>query len=200
MIASDLNNPNFAGAMNPDRNLTCEFYSRPVKNEFLSNQEGRPIFADCDFCKIFIPGNNLSVIDTYARQDQKERFPREWANYQNTQQGISQATGTPLDKWTMITLAQAEELKYMKFTTVESIANASDSQLQGLGMKAGMSPYAFRDRARHFLAAFGAETEMAAELDEKKILLETIAKMQAQIEALSVRSPGRPRKSETIEA
>ena len=49
----------------------------------------------------------------------------------------------------------------MKFHTVESIAGASDQQLQRMGMAAGMSPYAFRDKAKAFLnlATTAAETD-----------------------------------------
>jgi hypothetical protein len=45
-----------------------------------------------------------------------------------------------------------EELRALKFYTVESVANAADAQLQRIGMVAGMSPYAFRDAAVRFLA------------------------------------------------
>jgi hypothetical protein len=196
MIATDSANPHYVGAVNPDRNLVVVFSSRPIKMEFLSNKEGRPIFSDCDFVNISIPGNTLSIIDTFARDDHKTRFPIEWANYVASKDvaGESKTTGTPLDKWSLVSPAQAEELKHLKFKTVESVANASDLQLQSLGMMVGMSPFTFRDRARHFLAAFGAESVAVAEDDEKKTLRDTITEMQKQIESLSTRGPGRPKK------
>jgi Skp family chaperone for outer membrane proteins len=78
----------------------------------------------------------------------------------------------------------------MKFFTVESIASASDQQLQRMGMAAGMSPYSFRDKAKAFLnlATTSAETDkreheinaLKEELAKKD--LET-AKMKAETDA-----------------
>ena len=86
--------------------------------------------------------------------------------------------GTPLSEWPLVSKSQAEELRGMKFQTVESIANASDQQLQRIGMAAGMSPYAFRDKAKAFLnlATNAAETDkreaeinaLKEELDERR--------------------------------
>jgi Skp family chaperone for outer membrane proteins len=90
----------------------------------------------------------------------------------------------------------------MKFHTVESIAHASDQQLQRMGMAAGMSPYAFRDKAKAFLnlATTAAETdkreheinalkeELAKkELETAKMKQETdakLAQMQEQMAAI----------------
>jgi hypothetical protein len=98
--------------------------------------------------------------------------------------------GTPLSEWPLVSKSQAEELRGMKFPTVESIANASDQQLQRIGMAAGMSPYAFRDKAKAFLnlATTAAETDkreqeinaLKEELAKKD--LET-AKMKQETEA-----------------
>jgi hypothetical protein len=44
--------------------------------------------------------------------------------------------------------AQAEELRGVKFFTVEQIANASDGQLQSIGMIGGMNAHVMRDRAK----------------------------------------------------
>jgi hypothetical protein len=63
---------------------------------------------------------------------------------------------------------------------VDSIANASDQQLQRMGMAAGMSPYAFRDKAKSFLnlAANSAQTDQRAqEINELK---EELAKKSAE--------------------
>ena len=91
--------------------------------------------------------------------------------------------------------SQAEELRAMKFHTVESIAGASDQQLQRMGMAAGMSPYAFRDKAKAFLnlATTAAETDKreqelnALKEENEKIRAESdkkLSQQQAQINAL----------------
>lgn len=191
LIASDDNNPAFQGAHNPDARLAVRFYSRPVKNAFESEQQGRPIFSDVDFIEISVPGDTLSVIDQPVREDHKKRFPLHWAHYQNTKGAESSVTGTPLTQWSRITPAQAEELRALKFYTVESIAEASDQGIQRIGMIAGMSPYAFREHAQRFLRiahedAVAAEAEQRAKVAEESnsALRAEMEKMQAQLAAL----------------
>jgi len=105
----------------------------------------------------------------------------------------------------------------MKFHTVEAVANASDQQLQRIGMAAGMSPYAFRDKAKAFLnlATVSAETDkreqelnaLREELAKKeqetaKIKAETdakLAQMQEQMAAiLAAVGEKKPRKAKTV--
>lgn len=204
MIASDLNNPEFAGASNPDARLACRFYSRPVKMAFDSQAAGRPIFKDVDYVQIFVPGDSTSVLDTPAREDHKKRFPIQWAHYQNKHGGDAREVGTPLAQWPRITPAQAEELRALKFYTVESIAHASDQNLQHIGMIAGMSPYALRDHAIRFLNVAAGDSVAAAaeakarELEEKNKALEArLAALEEKLtEEPEKRKPGRPKKED----
>ena len=183
MIASDLNNPEFAGATNPDGRLVARFYNLPVQNEFKTLQEGRPIFEDVDYIEIFSPGDSLSVIKTPARDDHRERFPRHWAAYQNARGGEQKTIGTPLTQWPLLTASQGEELRALKFYTVESIAQASDAAIQKVGMSAGMSPFAFRDRAKNYLrVAYQEAVESNAQAEADK-LREENAKLKAETDA-----------------
>lgn len=184
MLASDLNNPEFAGPINPDSKLAVQFYSRPVRNQFRSDQEGRPIFEDRDYVKIFVPGDSTSVIDTPAREEHKRRFPLQWAHYQN-QGGGRAEVGTPITQWPQISQSQAEELKALKFYTVESVAFASDQQLQAIGMKAGVAVTALRDRARNFLELAKDSSVVQRQAEDNKKLREQLAELQAQVEALA---------------
>lgn len=193
MIASDDANPDFVGQKNPDSSLSVLFYSKPLKNEFKSGEAGRPIFDDADMVKIFLPGDDKNIIDTFARDDHKARFPRQWQHYQNKLAGDQRLAGkTPIDQWPRITPAQAEELRAIKFLAVDDIANASDHQLQAIGMIAGMSPHAFRDAARSYLrvaSGEAAESKTAAALasvtEENAAMKEQLAAMQAQLAALA---------------
>jgi hypothetical protein len=218
MLASDLNNPEFAGPINPDSRLAVIFYSKPVVNEFESEKQGRPIFRDVDFVRIMVPGDSTLTVDTFAREDHKKRFPLQWAHYQNKHGGDSREMGTPLTEWQRITRSQAEELRALKFFTVESIATASDAQLQKIGMIAGMSPYSFRDHAVRDLkasqgSAVAKESEDRAKAAEERIVAieaerqkerdetaQKLADMQAQIQALLPKPKGKPgRKPKVIE-
>jgi hypothetical protein len=179
-----------------DSRLQVRFYKRSVQQEQESLDAGRPIYKDFDFVHICVAGDTLTEIDTYALNSHKQRFPIQWANYMNRQGAHDEEIiGTPLAEWPLVAKSQAEELRGMKFHTVESIANASDQQLQRMGMAAGMSPYAFRDKAKAFLnlATTAAETDKreqeinALKEENEKIRAESdakLAKQQAQIDAL----------------
>ena len=176
---------------NADSRLQVRFYKRPVQQEQESLEAGRPIYKEFDFVHICVAGDTLTEIDTYVLSSHKTRFPIQWANYMN-RQGANEpeVVGTPVSEWPLVSKSQAEELRAMKFHTVESIAGASDQQLQRMGMAAGMSPYAFRDKAKSFLnlATSSAETDkreqeinsLKEELAKKD--LET-AKMKAETDA-----------------
>jgi hypothetical protein len=159
-----------------DSRLAVKFYKRAVKLEHESNEAGRPIFKDFDFVRIMIAGDNLTEIDTYAQEHHKQRFPKQWLQYQTTQESSSEIIGTPVEQWPLISQSQAQELKGIKFMTVESIANASDLQLQRIGMIAGMSPHSFRDKARTFLNLAEETAEATKRAEEINTLKQELAK------------------------
>lgn len=188
---------------NADSRLQVRFYTRAVKQEQESLEAGRDIYKEFDFVHISVAGDTLTEIDTYVTAEHKKRFPIHWAHYQNRVGADEEkVVGTPLAEWPLVSKSQAEELRALKFKTVESVANASDQQLQRMGMAAGMSPYAFRDKAKAFLnlATTAAETdkreaeiqalkeELAKkDLESVKMKLETeakLAQMQEQMAAV----------------
>jgi hypothetical protein len=176
-----------------DARLAVQFYKKSVKQDIASDEAGRPIFKEFDFVRIMIPGDNLTEIDTYAQESHKQRFPRQWAHYQNQVVNHEDIIGTPLDQWPQVTRSQADELRGLKFHTVESIADCSDQQLQRIGMVAGMSPHNFRLKAKAFLNLANDSAEVAqrqAELEalrqeNDKIKAETDAKLAAMQEQMS---------------
>ncbi|CAB5217776.1 hypothetical protein UFOVP202_9 [uncultured Caudovirales phage] len=166
-----------------DSRLAVQFYKKSMKQEDASAEAGRPIFKEFDFVRIMIPGDNLTEIDTYAQESHKQRFPRQWAHYQNQVAGHEDIIGTPLDQWPQVTRSQAEELRGLKFYTVESIADCSDQQLQRIGMVAGMSPHNFRLKAKAFLNLANDSAEVAQRESELQALKEENAKIKAETDA-----------------
>ena len=166
-----------------DSRLAVQFYKKSMKQEDASNEAGRPIFKEFDFVRIMIPGDNLTEIDTYAQESHKQRFPRQWAHYQNQTAGHEDIVGTPLDQWPQVTRSQAEELRGLKFYTVEAIADCSDQQLQRIGMVAGMSPHNFRLKAKAFLNLANDSAEVAQRESELQALKEENAKIKAETDA-----------------
>lgn len=177
MMASDAANPNFLGAHNPDAALVVKFYSKAVHQPFASTTENRPIYQDVDYIQIFTPGNQLNIVDTPVRQEHKSRFPQQWALYQQGK-GDGSTVGTPVNQWPFLSAAQAEEFRGVKFFTVEQLANASDAQLQSLGMIGGMNPMMVRERAKAFLGMAASTAPAAHDAQEK-------AELKAQVEALN---------------
>jgi hypothetical protein len=168
---------------NADSRLAVQFYKRSVKQDMASDEAGRPIFKEFDFVKIMIPGDNLTEIDTYAQESHKQRFPRQWAHYQNQIAGHQEIIGTPLEQWPQITRSQADELRGLKFHTGEAIADCSDQQLQRIGMVAGMSPHNFRLKAKAFLNLANDSAEVAQRESELQALKEENAKIKAETDA-----------------
>lgn len=171
----------------PDSRLNVKFYQRAVQNEFKSTLEGRPIMEMRDFILIEVPGNQTLSIDTFAADEDKKRFPIEWARYQN-EKTDGDVEGTLLNDWPVLSAATAAELKHFKFYTVEQIASASDAQLNTIGMAAGMSPFALRDKAKAFLSSAKDTALVQQQADELSKRDEIIARMQAQIAELATQA------------
>ncbi|MGI9143782.1 MAG: hypothetical protein ACR2IJ_11395 [Fluviibacter sp.] len=189
---------------NPDSRLNVKFYQRAISNEFKSALEGRPIMEMADFVLIEVPGDNLTVIDTFAVDEHKKRFPIQWARYQN-EKTDGDIEGTLLHDWPVLNAASAAELKHFRFYTVEQIAQASDAQLNTLGMAAGMSPLALRDKAKAYLGSAKDTALVQQQADELSKRDEIIARMEAQIAELAQQAnkpkamPKKAKAEETIE-
>lgn len=176
MLASDDANPQFANPRNPDDILFVQFYMKAVKDNFQSEKQGKPVFVTIPYVKIMTPGSALNIIDTEVRHEHKIRFPRQWAQFQNST-APQAMSGVPLEEWPAIERSRAEELKAQRFFTVEQLAECSDLQLQSIGMDG----YALREKAKAYLArakdsAFA--NAQAAELAKRD---EQIKAMQAEM-------------------
>jgi hypothetical protein len=189
---------------NPDSRLSVKFYQRAINNEFKSNLEGRPIMEMRDFIIIEVPGDNLTVIDTFAVDEHKKRFPVQWARYQN-EKTDGDVEGTLLHDWPILNAAVAAELKHFRFYTVEQIAEASDAQLNTLGMAAGMSPLSLRDKAKAFLSSAKGSALVQQQADELRKRDEELSAMKAQLAELTnimnqpKATPKKAKAEETVE-
>ena len=168
---------------NGDSQLHVEFYVSELKG-----YEGKP------FVRITIPGDKNTIIEQPVREDHKQRFPRQWLYFQMTQnEQDAPAIGISLEEWSKddpdgVSKAWIEELRILKFQTVEQVAAASDLQLQRIGMGgAGL-----RERAKNYITRKN-RSETAEELDNTK---KQLAELQAQMAELLADRPrrGRPPK------
>ena len=168
---------------NGDSQLQVEFFITEAKG-----WEGKP------FVRINIPGDKNTIIEQPVREDHKQRFPRQWLYFQmKNSEGESPVIGTSLEQWARedketINMAHVEELRILKFQTVEQVALASDSQLQRIGMGGP----GLREKAKNYLTRKN-RSETAEELDNTK---KQLAELQAQMAELLAAKPrkGRPPK------
>ena len=169
--------------------LAVRFYSKEMQNEFLTAKEGRPISFMADFVRIEIPGNQTSIIDTFVNNSHKQQFPTQWALYLNEKadgnNNPDNVQGTLLRDWPLLNAAQATELKHFKFYTVEQVANASDQQVMAIGMTAGMSPLALRDKAKAFLENAKDSSFAQKQAEELKLRDQQIEDLKAQMERMA---------------
>ncbi len=175
LLASDLNNPAFSGPINPDSVLSVEFYWHEPEDVHKSEAAGKIIrLPKTPYVRIQSPGDHTSIIETPATDRHKQRWPDKWLYFQienNMVEGATEIPGWKIEEWTHLNHDQVRELKHMRFTVVEQIANASDSQCQKMGMS-GMS---IREAARQALRA-RIGVEMKAELDAKDAKISALEK------------------------
>lgn len=211
-LETDIANTNFSGARNPDDLLWVQFSTRAIPNSYKTAAQGRPIFEDQLWVEIRVPGNQLLTIETPALEEHKRRFPRQWAYFQQTHSSDGQNIGTPLAQWPILRPSQIEELRALKFFTVENVAFASDEQIGHIGMIAGMAPLSFRERAKLYLEGAKQHSQAAHLVEEVKARDEQIAQLKQKqadaderhaqemqelrtlIKAIEPRRRGRPRK------
>lgn len=194
-----------------NKRLSVQFFKKPLINLAKTAAEGREIYDDVIWIKKMIPGDALNIIERPIYEQDKMEFPLHWAHFQNQHGSDEMLSGTPLSEWSLISRSQAEELKGLKFHTIEQIAEASDLALQRMGMSAGMSPYTFRDKAKAFLNKSSSDAEAlkrdeslkALEAENERLRVENkveMDKLKAQLDMLMYAQKPRGRKPKVVES
>ncbi len=169
-----------------DDRLFVTFYTRSVQNNYKSEQEGRPVFEPRDFIKIIQPGER-DENDREVREEDKFRFPRQWAAYQAKQEQVPE--GAPLAVLYPNEPHIIDGMRALKIFTVEQLANLTEAAISRLGM-GGREHVA---RAKRFIEAaekFGKANQMQRELDAAK---DEIAVLKSKVDQLTAARPrGRP--------
>jgi hypothetical protein len=180
MLASDLNNTEFAGARNPNDLLHVEFYDHAALDDWKTRETGIKSYkAECPFIRIAIPGNPNLTVERPADGRDMQEYPRQWLVFQMQTGKIANAENVPgwqLETWDEVTPEQARQLKFLRFYTVEQIAGANDAQIQGVGM----GGEGLRQKAKRALA----ERNGAAVSEEVKARDAKIAALEAKLEKL----------------
>jgi hypothetical protein len=171
--------PEFQTGAGERDNAIPEFEMRPVKNNFKSEQSGKPVFEEQEFITIRVPGDRKTEWCGRVTEEHKARFPRHYAAFKQQQEAPTE--GTPLAEWPAVTRSQVLELAAVHIKTVEQIAELSDDLLN---KAVPMGGYALRDKAKRWLeqAAGNAPTEALAA--ENALLKENQEVMQRQMDEM----------------
>ena len=188
MLASDMNNREFTNPLNPDDLLHVEFYMHAPLDPNKSQIAGKAVYGETvPFVRIMRPGDNTSIIETPVRNDHQARWPQRWLAFQMKEgmiEGVIDVPGWKIEEWPVINESQVHELKYLRFSTVEQIAGASDAQIQRLGI----GGIGLREQARQALK----DKYQSAARTELETRDRQIAELKAQVseitEALKIRN------------
>lgn len=175
----DANTKNGTMAQHGDDNgLYVEFSMEAFHHPFKSEQEGRPVFEDRPFIKIFYPGDMTKRTERWVEDNDKDRFPRQWAAFQA--QESTQTVGLAVTEWPPLTKSQAAELKAMNIHTVEQLAAVPDGQLAILGARDLIN------KAKSWLSQADShvtESKMAAENSRLQAELDALKAQMADVVA-----------------
>lgn len=195
MLASDINNPEYVGAANPDALLHVEFYwHEPIdkwSSEVESHKQGKRVTVKgpkAIFVRIMRPGDKDHILEVPMREEHKMRWPDKWLYWQISEgmiEGDHAAIGWKIADWPEVAenVELMRELQYNRYWTVEQIAGANDAQIQ----KLGIGGPGLRERARVALRE-RTRKEFAADMADKDKLIadqgSAIAALQAQMQEL----------------
>lgn len=153
-----------------DEGLHINFYLEAVDSPLESAEKGRPVFQDMEMVEIRIPGDEKTIIKTYADDEYKYRFPDEYTAFKSNV--TLPETGTPLSQWGVLSPSQIASLQAMNVRTVEQLSQMADGNAQFMGSNE------LRAKAKAFLKAT-ADTATVERQDAE------MAELRAQIAALT---------------
>jgi hypothetical protein len=147
-----------------DRSMVVLFYTKPIHNPAKSRQAGSPIYEDCVYVKIHPPGERLNIVDRPSREQDRQRWPVQWAQFQQNQQQIPE--GTPIDLLYPDHPSVGAMLKAHGVYTIEMCAELSGPAIEEIGM--GAQRYCNDAQKYLKVASKGvAASQLRAELDDR---------------------------------
>lgn len=87
-----------------------------------------------DFVEIMFPGDSRTVVHRQVKEDDKNRFPKQWSAYQAGEE--FKADGFPLEQWDQVDEGMVRDLNHKRIYTVEQLAAVTDQNLSNIGLGA----------------------------------------------------------------
>lgn len=164
-----------------DRPPYVVFENRPVEDREATIRCGHIVHKDVPFALITPAGSRDRIekvaaewLDDKARDADAGRMPIEWlrgfhAKFEAWKAGQEvPVDGTPLSSWTLLSPAQAQNMKSMGLLTIEDVAAANAEALSRIGMGA----MELKQKAIDWLKAANSVGASAAEMDKLRADLE----------------------------
>lgn len=176
------------------------FYKGTKRDNFHSKEAGYPIEKAIDMVEIRQFGEKDTVKREVTEED-RQRFPSQWANYQRNQEQVQD--GTPLDLLFPKNPEVVATLKANNVHTIQALAAVPDSTSLPFILEYRKKAQTFIDgidkgKGFHQLEKKLEDAELRnMELEDRLKALE--AKLRDDDSGEERRGPGRPRKSDTGE-
>lgn len=110
------------------------FFLKPIVNEARSREHGRPFYEDKVFVRVHPPGERLNIVERPATEQDRKRWPMQWAQYQQNKPQVSE--GTPIEMLFPSQPSVAAALQASGVHTVEQCAELSANAIETIGMGA----------------------------------------------------------------
>lgn len=176
-----------------------KFYHRPVLNKSESEKKGRPVHDQVEWVDIIVAGDKNSRMSCAIRQQDKDRWPVEYAAFKNGSKIPLQ--GTPLEQWPQLGVDQVADLKSLGIMTVEMLAELSDEQVQNYGM----GGHQMREKAQAYIqtaldqaAPQHLASENARQAEQLKEQAAVIDEMKKSIKDLQESGGSNPEEVESL--
>lgn len=192
--------------LTPEKNILT-FWEDALPNGLAQSKAGRVIFDKVLMVEVGNPGDTSGVIyeverhypeeylhPTYGKVKKNEaiyaRFGKYIDEYKSKMESHDVA-GTPIDKWAMVDMRMAANLKFHGIYSVEALAAVHD----GNASKMGMGIRELVQKAKDWLAT-AADSAKAMETEERNRKLQSqIDELQAKFDALAASMEALPEES-----
>jgi hypothetical protein len=164
-----------------DARLLVSFGLYPHPNQEKSANEGRPIYEDRVYVMIIVPGDKDSVVHRPAEPKDFQRFPKQYAAFQQNQ--TDAVVGTPLKMVTWLSASQKKELEDFNVRTVEHLADVNENMAAKMPGLFGLKKLAqdFMRAAREAAPL----TAMRSELEKRDSEIEMLKKQVSDLAAMA---------------
>lgn len=163
-----------------DRTMVVLFFLKPVPNPAKSRETGAPFYEDKTYVRIHPPGERLNIVERPATEQDKQRWPMQWAQFQ--QNKAQTADGVPIDLLYPDHPSVAATLRAHGVNTIEHCADLSGTAIDLIGM--GAQRYCNDAKKYMEVVNKGVKaSQMRAELEERDRKMASMEKKILMLEA-----------------